>query len=230
MTIPSRTVEKQYESHLNLRDEFGLVELGVEKSGSWRTDPRRLVFALSRYKFVAKMLAGKNRVLEIGCGDGWPTPVVLQEVGSIHGIDIDPVFIEDARSRANPKWAFTCEVHDMLRGPLHERFDAAYSLDVLEHIPAEHEDKFLRHAVASLVDLGELIIGMPSLQSQTYASPISKAGHVNCKSGPDLKSLMSRYFEHVFLFSMNDEVVHTGYYPMAQYLLTVCAGKKPLRT
>jgi len=49
---------------------------------------------------------------------------------------------------------------------------------------------------------------------------------VNCKSGPQLKSLLQNYFEHVFLFSMNDEVVHTGYYPMAHYLIAVCCGKK----
>jgi hypothetical protein len=25
---------------------------------------------------------------------------------------------------------------------------------------------------------------------------------------------------------MNDEVVHTGFYPMAHYLIAVCCGKK----
>ena len=39
-----------------------------------------------------------------------------------------------------------------------------------------HEGQFLRNVVDSLKPKGELIIGMPSLQSQTYASPISKAG------------------------------------------------------
>ena len=34
-----------------------------------------------------------------------------------------------------------------------------------------------------------------------------------------LKRLMVRYFHDVFIFSMNDEVVHTGYHKMAHYLL-----------
>lgn len=71
-----------------------------------------------------------------------------------------------------------------------------------------------------------MIIGMPSHESQAYASPQSKAGHVNCKSGKDLKALMRHYFNQVFLFSMNDEVVHTGFYPMAHYLIAVCCGKR----
>jgi hypothetical protein len=28
------------------------------------------------------------------------------------------------------------------------------------------------------------------------------------------------------LFSMNDETVHTGFYPMAHYLIALCCGKK----
>jgi hypothetical protein len=63
---------------------------------------------------------------------------------------------------------------------------------------------------------------MPSLESQTYASPQSKEGHVNCQSGDELKKNLQGYFENVFIFSMNDEVIHTGYYPMAHYLLALC--------
>ena len=71
-----------------------------------------------------------------------------------------------------------------------------------------------------------MIIGMPSIESQVYASPGSKLGHVNCKSGPELKLLMEKYFQAVFLFSMNDEVVHTGFHKMAHYILAVCAHRR----
>ena len=32
---------------------------------------------------------------------------------------------------------------------------------------------------------------------------------------------MQQFFHNVFIFSMNDEVVHTGYAPMAHYLLAL---------
>jgi hypothetical protein len=67
---------------------------------------------------------------------------------------------------------------------------------------------------------------MPSLESQVHASPTSRAGHVNCKTMPDLKKTMQKYFHNVFMFSMNDEVVHTGYHPMAHYLFALGASKK----
>ncbi len=70
------------------------------------------------------------------------------------------------------------------------------------------------------------MIGTPSLELQAYASPPSKAGHINCKTGNQLKALLEKYFEHVFIFSMNDEVVHTGFSPMAHYLFALCVQSK----
>ena len=220
------TVERQYDGHIELKHRLGLTKLGVEKNANWHSDPKRLVFVLSRYKFVAKMLSGKKKVLEVGCGDGFPIRILLQEVGTVHAVDIDPLFIQDIVERADNDWPFTCAVHDMLAAPFNEKYDAAYSLDVLEHIAKNHEQQFLQNITDSLTKTGVLIIGMPSLESQTYASPLSKIGHVNCKTGPELKLLMKQYFDNVFMFSMNDEVVHTGYQPMAQYLFAIGAGLK----
>ena len=73
---------------------------------------------------------------------------------------------------------------------------------------------------------GIAIIGMPSLESQKYASEASKIGHVNCKKSEDLKTTLMQHFENVFMFSMNDEVVHTGFYRMANYILAVCVSPR----
>jgi len=32
---------------------------------------------------------------------------------------------------------------------------------------------------------------------------------------------MNRYFHQSFLFGVNDEVVHTGFYPMCHYLMAL---------
>ncbi len=74
-----------------------------------------------------------------------------------------------------------------------------------------------------------LIIGTPSIESQVYASRESRLGHINCKSHKTLKALMAAYFRNVFIFSMNDEVVHTGFHPMAHYLFALCCSKRPVK-
>ena len=221
-----RTKEPQYQQGLDAYRAQGGETLGPMMTQVWTDDPRRLTFVLARYKFVSKMLSGKQRVLEVGCADAFGTRVVQQEVGSLVAVDFDPVFVEDVRSRMQDRWRFECRVHDMLTGPIQPPFDAAYSLDVIEHIEEKDERRFLDNVVASLVDDGVLIVGSPSIQSQLYASPNSKAGHVNCKDAPALKALMLEYFGNVFMFSMNDEVVHTGFSPMAHYLFAIGAGKR----
>jgi 2-polyprenyl-3-methyl-5-hydroxy-6-metoxy-1,4-benzoquinol methylase len=226
MTDSVQTKEPQYELLYRVKEKHGITTLGLMVNESWNEDPRRTVFTLSRYKFVSKMFQGRNDVLEVGCADAFGTRIVQQTVGHITAVDFDPLFIADAKARMNPNWPFEARVHDMLEGPVAGDFDAAYALDVLEHMKPEVEHQFLRNVVASLQATGVCIMGMPSLESQSYASPQSKAGHVNCKSGPDLKKTMEEHFHSVFLFSMNDEVVHTGFHPMAQYLLALCAHPK----
>ena len=220
------TKEKQYQVMLEYRRQRGLESLGLMTSQAWYDDPKRLTFTLARYKFVAKMLAGRAHVLEVGCADAFGTRIVVQEVKKLTAVDFDPLFVKDANERMSDRWKFECRVHDMLDGPVQGSFDGMYALDVLEHIDASREEAFMRNKTAPLSREGAVIIGMPSLESQIYASEVSKEGHVNCKSMPDLKATMQRYFHNVFMFSMNDEVVHTGYYRMSHYLLAVCCGKR----
>lgn len=223
-----KTREPQYQELVRQRAARGLETLGVVGSFVWNDDPRRLPIFLSRYKFVSKMLSGLNNVLEVGCGDGMGARLVLQEVEKLTAADFDPIFVEDAKKRMNKRWEFKCIVHDFLSGPVEGKFDGAYSLDVLEHIPAEKELLFLSNITRSLDKNGVLVVGTPSLASQKHASRQSKQGHVNCKDHRQLKKLLSRFFHNVFIFSMNDEVVHTGFYPMAHYLIALCCSKKRL--
>jgi 2-polyprenyl-3-methyl-5-hydroxy-6-metoxy-1,4-benzoquinol methylase len=220
----SRTRERQYDVLLDTRNNNGATPLGLMANQVWHDDPRRLAFTLARYKFVSKMLSGCARVLEIGCADAFASRIVLQEVGSLTAVDFDPIFIADVQSRLDPRWPIDAHIHDMVQAPFAGEFDGIYALDVLEHISPEDEDRFLRNANASLIPTAAAIYGMPSLESQAHASAASKAGHVNCKTGGQLKATLSRHFKNVFIFSMNDEVVHTGYHPMAHYLLGLCTG------
>jgi len=221
MSRTDRTREPQYQACLDIRDQKGVARLGLMTNQAWEDDPRHLLFVLARYKFVAKMLSGRTKVLEVGCADAVGTRLVQQEVGAVTAIDFDPAFVRDVNERMSERWRFECRMHDILNGPVPGSFDGAYTMDVLEHIPAERERLFVRNIVSSVTETGVLIIGTPSIQSQAWASPLSRQGHVNCKDAPGLKQLMAEFFHNVFVFSMNDEVVHTGYAAMAHYLLAV---------
>jgi 2-polyprenyl-3-methyl-5-hydroxy-6-metoxy-1,4-benzoquinol methylase len=206
---------------LDVSLRIGETRLGMLKNWEWYDDPRRLLFSMARYKFVAKMFAGRTSVLEVGCGDAFCAPIVRQSVGKLTVVDFDETYIADAKARMKDRWTFDAQVVDILQQPLPGRHDGIYSLDMLEHIPQQEEDAVIGRIVDALEPHGAVIIGMPSLESQPYASEPSKAGHINCKTEPQLRDLMQRHFETVFMFAMNDEVVHTGYGPMAHYRLAL---------
>lgn len=220
-----RIGEAQYEEVVRTIRARGLERLGLMSSWTWYDDPRRLTFTLARYKFVSKMLDGAGKVLEAGCADGFGSRVVAQSVDSLTAVDFDPEFIECARQIASDRYGIQFHVHDFMKGPFPGKFDAVYSMDVLEHIAPSEETAFLRNVIGPLDSAGVCIIGTPSLESQPYASKFSKMGHVNCKDQPSLKALMKTLFHNVFMFSMNDEVVHTGYSKMSHYNIALCCGK-----
>jgi len=221
--------EKQYSALDKMEEKFGLITLGSMTSFTWNNDPKRLNFLLARYKFVSKMIQGSQKVLEIGCGDGFASRIVAQNVEELVCTDIDKEFIKKIRSN-NKDSAYRnidFDYHDNIKCEYRkEEFDAIYMLDVLEHINKEQEDIFLANTCKALKQKGLFICGMPSLESQKYASKESKEGHVNCKTQEETKKLLGNFFDYVFMFSMNDEVVHTGFSKMSHYNLALCANKK----
>jgi hypothetical protein len=42
----------------------------------------------------------------------------------------------------------------------------------------------------------------------------------------NFRRLMQKYFHNVFMFSVNDEVVHTGYHKMAHYLFAIGCSRR----
>lgn len=193
-------------------------EAGGMSAYDWERDPKRIGFILARYTFVAKMLAGKGKVLEVGCADGYGSRVVRQAVSYLDAVDIDrESIIEAQRNNYTSNWPVTYIHDDVLS--VTDKYDAIYALDVLEHVLPYNSAAFLAH-LASLAPV--CIIGTPSLESQSYASELSKQGHVNCMSGETLRAECRNHWPQVFMFGMNDSVLHTGFLPMSHYLFALC--------
>lgn len=190
------------------------IHLGQMHAASWATDPKHLGFVLRRYHFVARMLQGMRRVLEVGCGDGTGAQIVRSAVGQLIGVDRDP-------TSAGEQW-------DILRGPYDGAIDldAVYALDVLEHIDPVQEDMALSNMRAYLLPHGTMIIGMPSHESQPYASELSRRYHVNCKTGQQMRETLGRHFRNVFLFGVNDYALHDGFDQFCHYRMAICTGAR----
>lgn len=196
-------------------------ELGSGWNYSWARDPKSILFMLARYKFASKLVRPGDELLEVGCGEGLGSAMLAASSKSYVGVEHDPDIFDGLNRLKNQRRDFIN--HDILSGPIVGRkFDAAVSLDVIEHIFPEFQDVFVKNIVGSLNQSGSLvIIGSPSLESQVYASEVSRAGHVGCRSAADLERLVAPYSLRTFSFSMNDEVVHTGFSKMSHYNFVV---------
>lgn len=200
------------------------ITLGRYNSFLTHRTPRRMLFSLSYYKFAAKMIGTGKRVLDIGCNEGLGSWVIAKECGFCKGIDFDIAAIEAAQKNfQDPCIEF--EGLDFFEMPS-RKWDAAINFDVIEHIYPEHSLAFIQKIAESLTDTGVAVIETPSEISDKFASPVTKRGHVNIYSHDRLHAELSQFFEHVFLFAANDEVIHTGYLPLAHSYIALCCKPK----
>lgn len=203
---------------------------GAKMSYTARHSLHGLLFILARYKFVMKMLLNRRNLtlVDLGCNDGFGDLMLLQnlDVKNFYGIDFD----EEAIAWANENIAkenikfITRDFLGMdicLGGA-----DCIYSLDVIEHIPVEHEGVYLDTICKNLKDDGVAIIGTPNIEMYQYTNEINKHAHINNYSQDRLYDVLSKRFDNVFIFGMNDEVLNTGFYPMSCYIMALCCGKK----
>lgn len=194
-------------------------------------DPKRIAFFMARYKFAAKMLRACGSIIDVGCGSGMGTLTFLSDTRAtkVLGIDSERDVIDHAVNHlltAVAKVRADVETLEFVCGDFAEspfvNWDGLSCLDVIEHIDPGAANKFLDRVCAALGADGVAVIGTPSLHAAQYASKHSQIGHINLYDPDRLRDELSRKFRHVFMFSMNDEIVHTGFDKLAHYLIAVC--------
>jgi len=201
-------------------DKFKPIELSHAYSFLVQDNTLQLLIHLARYKFVAKMLSKTDRVLEVGSGEGMGTIFLSQHCASVKGIEFKKKEFSYAKTINNrPNVEFIRG--DFFDFRTHELFDAAVSLDVIEHMPQDVGETFLAKTALNLKDTGMLIVGTPSIYSYEYQAANSKAAHVKCYDRDELINIVRKYYGRVIAFSMNDEMVHTGFPKLAWYYFIV---------
>ena len=120
---------------------------------------------LARYRFAADNLA-PGRVLDMACGVGYGTAIVLQQaqekIDEICGVDPSKQAIAYARQRyAHPKARFI-QADAMVFGKA-RGFDTVISLETIEHVPDPVQ--LVSHLVELLRPGGVLVCSVPTTPS-----------------------------------------------------------------
>lgn len=223
-----KDVREQYEKCSETMFATEEIPLGSWTSYSMVNDPKHLVFTLARYKFVAKMLQNKKSIMEVGCGDGFGLPIVADVAEKYYAVDWDDRNLNGIMRRLAylKNVEYQCIDFNNQTMDIPNEIDAAFAIDVIEHIDPNKEDVFMRNIIHCITDKksGTLILGTPNITASQYASELSALEHINLKSMHSLRNMMERYFYNVFTFGMNDEVIHTGYDKMCHYIWAIGCG------
>jgi 2-polyprenyl-3-methyl-5-hydroxy-6-metoxy-1,4-benzoquinol methylase len=188
-------------------------------------DPLSILFRLARYKFAYRQLRGHERVIDVGCGDGTGTYLLRQGCRQVIGISTDPDwFVPELRARQDDD--FQLLQADVFEYADSESFDVAVCLDVIEHLPPEQGPRLLDRIARLLTADGRLFLGTPSASTAQWRNKLSRRDHQHEYSRVELQALLDERFGQVIFFSMNDEIVHTGFDPLAWYLIFVAAGPR----
>jgi len=231
MELKNNGLEKTFAVQKLQIEEYkktGGARLGPWTSNLLNNDPKHLAFSLSRYKFATKLLGRSDEkktssVIEVGCGDAFGSIILANELDEYIGIDIEKFVVDDDILRLKQYQNMSFDCWDIIKSPYTKKTESALCLDVIEHIPYEHEHDFINNIKESTTG-GPILIGTPNITADEYASKYSKESHINLKSGSSLKNGLIPFYKDIFIFSMNDEVVHTGFLPMSHYIFALACN------
>lgn len=200
--------------------------LGYYTAGEMAIDIKHFMFRLARYKYVAKLMRYEKElnILELGCNEAWGGLLLKQnvDVASYLGVDFDHDAIEWNKQNLSKDFSFVCEDFFSYVSQLNDKYDLVFALDVIEHIEKEREDEFCGLFSKTMSERGTAIIGTPHVNMVPYSSEASKKGHINMYDQKRLFAICKRHFNNVYIFNMNDEIVHTGMDAMACYMFALC--------
>jgi 2-polyprenyl-3-methyl-5-hydroxy-6-metoxy-1,4-benzoquinol methylase len=212
-----KLINKVYE------DYSGGVTLSPEYAYFVQNDMMQFFIRLARYKFVARMLKKTDRVLDVGCGSGLGSIFISQYCNFVYGIDIKSTEINDAK-RINHRNNLEFGCQDLYEVEKNKHFDVVVAIDVIEHYPVIKGINLIKEMSKHLNQNGILLIGTPSKYSYPYQGKLSQASHIHCYDQQELVNQVGKYFGRTFAYSMNDELVHTGFSKLAWYYFVIAVN------
>lgn len=178
-------------------------------------------FTIARYKFACKWLTESDRVMEVGCGEGFGCNFFSRHVQQMVGLDLDQQVVhrcESSYQRENLRFVVGDIVNPQL--PPQADFDAVISFEMIEHITQEEGTKMVANCAAHLKEAGLLIISTPRAREDRSVS--RQAHHVFEYDYETLHDILGRHFRRVMIFCQNDEYIYAGHPSTAWNYVAVC--------
>jgi len=119
-------------------------------------------------RLKAAGLSSQSTVLEIGCGIGTLTSLLVRNCKHLTAADISPESISQAKNSLQKHENIAFVVTDMSDFPLDKKFDFIVLPDVLEHIPTEQHPMLFSKMKQLLHQNGKICIHIPDPYALEY--------------------------------------------------------------
>jgi len=116
------------------------------------------IFSLVANEIKNKLTVKQSKILDLCCGTGILTTMLLDQNVKYIGVDINKPFLEYAKTKinGNPDFSFVCE--DALKYSSKNKFDIVVLTSAYHHIKNEYKSQLLKKICNLLSDEGHLII------------------------------------------------------------------------
>lgn len=125
--------------------------LGPVSSKLFLSEPQKMSNFFSRYKFLAKMICKKKKILELGCGEALGSTLISEYSAEYLGVDRE----EESISIAEKNWkSHKCRfIAEEFLGKSFGCFDAVVAFNLLERLEL-HEETVLFETIRVNLDKG----------------------------------------------------------------------------
>ena len=184
-----------------------------------------LIEHVKRYEFASRFVSG--RVLDIACGTGYGTQILLEcdgtgEIKQIIGVDLDKDTIDYAKENYNNE-KVSYIIDDAASTDLAAKlgsFDTIVSFETLEHL--EKDISFLNNLEKLLKPSGTLIISTPFGRGRGI--PCSNPYHVHQYTEEEFVQLLN-IFDNVELYYQRNETIEKPVAGKKYYLMIAVCSK-----
>ena len=174
-----------------------------------------LLIHLARYKFIARLISKKDRVLEIGCGTGYGSRFISDYAKVVVGSDLEEEVLRHARSRfSNDNLTYVGDFEHLTP------FDVVVCLEVIEHMDVQDGLELLRTVRRVLSPGGVAFISTP--RRVPNPSENRRKFHVHEYEYDEFKSTLESVFARALIFTQIDEIISTQN-PQVAWTFVACA-------
>ncbi len=174
-----------------------------------------LMFHLARYKFVTRLIKPTDRVIEVGCGNGYGSRFLAGYAREVIAVDAERDVIDYAKAHYS-KENLTYDYDIGERGG----FDVVVNMEVIEHMDVDDGRKLLATIKGLLNPGGVAFISTP--RKIPNPSENRKKYHIHEYHYEEYREILEETFSRALIFTQVDEIISTHHPDCAWNFVAVC--------